>query len=284
MDKMDMIKKLRSELMLGFGDCKSALEEVNYNYEEAVKLLRERGKANAVKKSGRSVSEGLVGFAENEDGFSVAEILCETDFVAMDDNFISIVDNVLQYCLKAKPQSAEEVNEKSESVKTAIIEGIAKLGENIQLKKAFFKSKNGNIAYYIHNQSEKNNHVGKILAVLDFQCDQPSDEIKETLRSIAMHIAASNPRFLSIESVPSDVIEEERRIYKVQSEESGKPQQIIEKMIDGRIKKFYQESALTEQTFVFDENKKIKDVISDLSKETNKDIKLNDFYFIKVGV
>ena len=244
------VKELREKTGLGLMDCKKALEEANGDLDLAVEELRKTSGLKASKKSSRSAADGLIGIKTSEGKSFMVEINCETDFVARDDSFNLFMQEVLEIVSTNGDKSLEEllksgIEEKREKL-------VQKLGENIVVRRATASLDNADSSgIYLHS----NNKIGTIISL--------KGGTEEVAKDIAMHAAATDPMAISPSDIPEDVIEKEREIYKAQSEESGKPADIIEKMIEGKIRKFLSEVSLTEQEFVKDPGLKINDILKD---------------------
>jgi elongation factor Ts len=239
------VKALRERTGAGMMECKKALTETDGNLDEAIALLRKKGAASAEKKSGRIAAEGVVELSIGEEGLSavLVEVNCETDFVAKDDAFKGFTKAVSGVLLRDRPGSVEDVAQlelsSGQTVETARQELIAKIGENISLRRfELIEGEAGTLAGYVHGS-----RIG-VLVQLD------TAEIGEVGRDIAMHIAASRPVCIDESAMPGDVLQRERDIYSAQAAESGKPAEIIEKIVSGRINKFLKENTLVGQAFV----------------------------------
>ncbi|WP_395377077.1 translation elongation factor Ts [Marinicella sp. W31] len=240
-----MVKELREMTGAGMMECKKALVETDGNLDAAVENLRKSGAAKAAKKSGRVAAEGVIKLATSDDNNAavIVEINCETDFVAKDANFLEFSDLVTQTALAEKSADVDalqssEVNGKSiEQIRTDLI---AKIGENIQIRRLqHVNSEGGLIGAYLHGTK-----IGVLVAAKDASTDLAKD--------VAMHVAAANPEFLSSDQVPGDVLEKEKGILIAQAQDSGKPAEIIEKMVEGRMRKYLAEITLLGQNFVKD--------------------------------
>ncbi|MFW6238721.1 MAG: translation elongation factor Ts [Halanaerobiales bacterium] len=251
---MDDIKELRERTGAGVLDCKKALNEKNGNVEEAVEYLREKGMAEAAKKAGRVASEGKVNVlldkAENEG--IIVEVNSETDFVAKNDNFQNLVDDISEHLLQSNVKNANEAladswyKDKSKEVNTVIKEAIANIGENINLRrmKRFKADKDEFLLDYIHMG-------GKIGVLVRFGGDL-SEENKQIAKNISMQIAASSPEYIDRNDVPEDVIEKEKKIYREQMLNEGKPEHILDQIVEGKIDKFFNQICLLEQEYIRD--------------------------------
>ena len=242
------VKELREKTGLGLMDCKKALEEANGDLDLAVEELRKTSALKASKKSSRSAADGLIGIKSLEGKSFMVEINCETDFVARDDSFNSFMQEVLEIVSSNRDKSLDELLEAGIEDKREKL--VQKLGENIVVRRITASDDSADSSgFYLHS----NNKIGTIISL--------KGGTEEVAKDIAMHAAATDPMAISPSDIPQDVIEKEREIYKAQSEESGKPEDIVEKMIEGKIGKFLSEVSLTEQDFVKDPSIKIKDLL-----------------------
>lgn len=272
-----MVKELREKSGAGMMDCKKALAEAAGDFDKAMALLRERGEAIAVKRGGRTAKEGLIKAAVSGDAKQGAliELNCESDFVARNDDFQALLEKLTQHTLANAEGTDINASELDGQVVSEIVkEAIGKIGENIVLSRAVkVDSKDGVVVSYIHPP-------GKIGVLVDIKTAAAgSDENIQTLgRGIAMHIAASNPLYLNPEEVPTDALEAEKDIFRKQALNEGKPEAIVEKIIGGRVQKYYAEVCLLEQPYALDPNKSVKDVL----KESG-DLSLNRFVRFQLG-
>ena len=242
------VKELREKTGLGLMDCKKALEEANGDLDLAVEELRKTSGIKASKKSSRSAADGLIGIKSLQGKSFMVEINCETDFVARDDSFNSFMLEVLEIVSSNRDKSLEELLEAGIEEKREKL--VQKLGENIVVRRITASEDNADSSgVYLHS----NNKIGTIISL--------KGGTDEVAKDIAMHAAATDPMAISPSDISQDVIEKEKEIYKAQSEESGKPADIVEKMIEGKIRKFLSEVSLTEQDFVKDPSIKINDLL-----------------------
>ena len=244
------VKELREKTGLGLMDCKKALQEANGDLDLAIEELRKSSGLKASKKSSRSAADGLIGIKSFEGRSFMVEINCETDFVARDDSFNVFMEEVLEIVSSNADKGLQELlDENIEEQREKLVQ---KLGENIVVRRIASSDNNADSSgVYLHS----NKKIGTIISL------QGGSE--EVAKDIAMHAAATDPMAISPSDIPEEVIEKEREIYKAQSEESGKPEDIVEKMIEGKIRKFLSEVSLTEQDFVKDPNKTINDLLKD---------------------
>ena len=243
------VKELREKTGLGLMDCKKALEEANGDIDLAIEELRKTSGIKASKKSGRSAADGLIGITTKDKDFFMIEVNCETDFVARDDSYINFTKETLDTYSNNPSYSLEQLLESGvEDNREKLVQ---KLGENIVVRR-LAKSDDSSISgSYLHS----NNKIGCIVSL------EGGDEA--LANDIAMHAAATDPMAVSPLDIPKETVDKEREIFKAQSEESGKPPEIIEKMIEGKISKFLAEVSLTEQDFVKDPNIKISKLLAD---------------------
>jgi elongation factor Ts len=267
------VKELRERTGAGMMDCKRALEETAGDMEKAIDLLRERGVAKAAKKSGRIAAEGLTGTAVSGNVAAIVEVNCETDFVAKNPDFQALVKDIAEHVVSQRPATVEEALEQpfkgaGETLSHVINEKISTIGENISFRRFFLSEKSdaGSFGAYLHMG-------GKIGVLVTLEGTQ--DEAMA--RDLGMHAAASNPRFANREEVSADEIEREREVLKNQALAEGKPANIVEKMVEGRLSKFFEEYVLVEQPFVKDPDKKV----STLLKEAGASLK--EFVRFQVG-
>ncbi|MFL2829659.1 MAG: translation elongation factor Ts [Alphaproteobacteria bacterium] len=276
-----LVKELREKTGVGMMDCKTALKENNGDIEASIDWLRTKGIAKAAKKEGRIASEGLIAVEKIDNIASIIEVNSETDFVARNEEFQSVVKNLSILSIKSNNLEGlldKELDGKDIKVKDYITEMIASIGENINLRRIDKISiKNGVISSYIHNQVIEG--MGKIGVLVGLESEADNNQLEDLGKKIAMHIAATNPISISIEDMPADLIEREKNILAEEARSSGKPEEIIEKMTEGRLKKYYQESVLLEQIFVVDGESKISDILNSLDKP----VKIVEFVRMGLG-
>jgi elongation factor Ts len=243
------VKELREKTGLGLMDCKKALEGANGDMDLAIEELRKTSGVKASKKSGRSAADGLIAIESKEQNIFMIEVNCETDFVARDDSFVSFTKETLQNFSVNPDSSLEELLDKGiEDDREKLVQ---KLGENIVVRRVSKTDSSSTVGSYLHS----NQKIGCIVSL---------DGGNESLANdIAMHAAATDPMAISPSDIPEEIVAKEKEIFKAQSEESGKPAEIIEKMIEGKVSKFLAEVSLTEQDFVKDPNVKISQLLKD---------------------
>ena len=278
-----MVKELREMTGAGMMDCKKALTSTEGDMEKAVEFLREKGLAAAAKKAGRIAAEGVVATYVSEDKKTavVLELNCETDFVGLNEAFIEFANSAAAYVANSTISTVEELLEAKmsgeETVKETLTALIAKLGEHMNIRRfERFTVDNGAIADYVHGG-------GRIGVLVELSCDK-NDEILSSLgKDIAMQVAAVNPLFLDETSVDSEVLDKEREIYRVQALNEGKPEKIVDKMVEGRIKKYLKEICLVDQVFVKNSDFTIKTLLEAKSKEIGSEIKIAKYIRFEKG-
>lgn len=280
------IKALREATGAGMMDCKKALTECDGNSENAKDWLRKKGIASADKKSGRIAAEGLVGFSVNGNEASIIEVNSETDFVAKNDEFQQLVINISKLSLSAKGDLDALNNTKCQdcdkTIADKITDSIGSIGEKISLRRtAYLSVDNGVISTYMHNAQCEG--LGKIGVLVALESEGDVEKLQTIGKQIAMHIAAAKPQALTRDEVPSDILEREREIFSSTAKASGKPENIIEKMVEGRIRKFYEEIVLPEQAFVIDGKTKVSEFLAAASKDVGADIKIAGFVLYILG-
>jgi elongation factor Ts len=279
-----LVKDLREKTGAGMMDCKKALIETAGDFEAAVDWLRTKGLAAAAKKSGRVASQGLVAAVVDGKTAAAVEVNSETDFVALNDKFQALVSEISNLALKASDtdQLKALVTSTGKNVEDTVIEAIATIGENIALRRSVRLSvDNGVIVPYIHNIVAGN--MGKIAVLVALESTGDVVKLNALGKQIAMHVAASKPIALDTSAVDPEIVMRERAIFIEQTKDSGKPENIIEKMVEGRIRKFYEEIVLLEQVFVMDGKTRIKEVIENAAKEIGAPIVLKAFVRFELG-
>ncbi len=287
-NKPNLIKELREKTGAGILDCKNALLENNNDIIQSIDWLRKKGLSTASKKSNRIAAEGLVAVnVLNERSGVIIEVNSETDFVSRNNIFQDFVKNCSIIASKSN-YNLDELLASSylntgKSVKEELIEKIAAIGENLNIRRlvSLEISNPGFIVSYVHNTVS--NNLGKIGVLVAFETEIQNNEVKDFGKHIAMHIAATNPLSVNIEGLDPLIIKNEKQILLEQTISSGKPSDIAEKIVEGRIKKFYQENILNEQIFVVDGKTKINSLLNDFSKKYGKDIKILGFKKIVLG-
>ena len=285
--KPENIKLLREKTGAGMMDCKSALKETDGDLEKAEDWLRKKGINTAQKKSAREASEGLITVSINNSSGVIVEINSETDFVARNENFQKFCLDITNLCLMKKINDVESLlkvdfDDSGNTVENELTNVISKLGENIVIKKLNYEFHEGNFFQkYLHNAISDNS--GKIGVLLSFSAKSFNENVEFFSKQLCMHIAASDPISVEIEGLDQEIINKERAIFFEQLKSSGKPEDILEKIVDGKIKKFYSEVCLLEQTFVIDNKTTVKESIINFNKENNCDFKIINFIIYKLG-
>jgi len=282
------IKKLRGLTGAGFLDCKEALDNSNSNIEKAIDFLRKKGISTAQKKGDRTASEGLIAITKNNSNkeAGIIEINSETDFVARNEDFQNFVFNLSIINLKQKSNldklMKSEYSDTKEKVSDALTNLISKIGENLTIRRSNFISiTNGFIGAYVHNVEK--DLMGKIGVLISVETNIEFPVINDFLKKICMHIAASNPISLSSSDIDKDILKKEKDFQLEEIKKSGKDKSIQEKILVGKMNKYFNEVVLFEQNFVMDNNIKIKQFIENTSKELNGSIKIKEFIRFKVG-
>ena len=282
------IKKLRDLTGAGFLDCKEALDNSNSNIEKAIDFLRKKGISTAQKKGDRTASEGLISITKDNSNkeASIIEINSETDFVARNEDFQNFVSNLSIINLKQKGNldklmKSEYTNTK-EKVSDVLTNLISKIGENLTIRRSNFISiTNGFIGAYVHNVEK--DLMGKIGVLISVETNIEFSVINDFLKKICMHIAASNPISISSSDIDKDILKKEKDFQLEEIKKSRKDKSIHEKILVGKMNKYFNDVVLFEQNFVMDDNIKIKQFIENTSKELNGFIKIKEFIRFKVG-
>lgn len=281
-----LVKELRELTGAGMMDCKKALSKTDGDLKKAVDVLREQGLSSAAKKAGRIAAEGAVSSYVNLD-FSrgtLVELNCETDFVAINPLFIDLSKQICEIASENGCDNVKDIenlnykfSKEFDTVKDAIVALISKLGENITLRRIVnYNSNDGIVNTYIHGD-------GKIGVMVELKSEIKNEQIAKIAKDICMQIAATNPLFLDTNSVDQEVVSKERQILKTQAINEGKPEQVVEKMVEGRIKKYLQEVCLIEQAFVKDPDLTVKKFIENKSKELGSVIEIVRFSRFEKG-
>jgi elongation factor Ts len=280
-----MVKDLRDKTGAGMMDCKGALAETGGDIEAAIDLLRKKGLAKAAKKGGRIAADGLIGVATQPGHGAVVEVNSETDFVARGDDFQHFVHNVAKLALSVEGDQDSLLKAPYPTAPTtqdALTAIIAKIGENMAIRRcAALNASPGVVASYVHNAVAP--ELGKIGVLVAIKSAANTDRLMALGKQLAMHVAAASPIALSAKDVPSDVAARERAIYADQARESGKPENVIEKMVEGRMRKYYEEQVLMLQTFVIDGETQIAKVIENASKDFGTPVEVTGFLRFLVG-
>ncbi|HJD53825.1 MAG TPA: translation elongation factor Ts [Rickettsia endosymbiont of Proechinophthirus fluctus] len=279
------VKELREKTGAGMMDCKKALIETSGNFEEAIDFLRKKGLAAAAKKAGRIASEGLT--AAKVDGLTgvVIEVNSETDFVARNEQFQDLVKDIANLAVIAKTIDTLKTfkMQSGKSVEEEIIENIATIGENLTLRRMdILEISEGAIGSYVHNEVVPN--LGKISVLVGLASNAKDKAKLEALaKQIAVHVAGNNPQSIDDSSLDQALVERERKVFFEKSKEEGKPDNIIAKMVEGRIRKFFSEVVLLQQNFLFEPKLTVAEVIKNAEKELGAEIKIAKFIRYELG-
>ncbi|MFC4023123.1 translation elongation factor Ts [Oceanobacillus longus] len=254
-----MVKELREKTGAGMMDCKKALQEMDGNIDAAIDFLREKGIAKAAKKADRIAAEGLTHVEIDGNKAAIIEVNCETDFVTKNDQFKKLLTDLGQHIVTQQPKSVEEalqqkLNGEGETVETVINSVVSTIGEKISLRRfaTMEKGDNDSFGAYLH----MGGRIG-VLSLLEGTTDE------QIGKDISMHVAAVNPRYVSRDAVSEEEVNHEREVLKSQALNEGKPEKIVEKMVEGRLGKFFEEIVLLEQSFVKDPDQKVKKYVAD---------------------
>ncbi len=278
-----MVGDLRAKTGAGMMDCKKALTEADGDMEQAIDLLRKKGLSAAAKKSGRVAAEGMIAATGDGKRGALVEVNSETDFVAKNDAFQAFANGVAEVTLSENPADVDTLKGlafpgSERSVGEELTHQIATIGENMNIRRfARLESASGVTASYVHGG-------GKIGVLVQLDAEKGDDpQVAETARMLAMHVAAANPQYLCRADVPADVVEREKDIMRVKAIESGKPENIVEKIIEGQINKFFGEICLLEQVYVIDTDKKVGKVVEALAKELGSQVTLTAYSRFQLG-
>jgi elongation factor Ts len=278
-----MVKKLRDQTGAGMMECKAALTEAQGDFEEATTILRKRGLATAAKKAGRTASEGLIGSMLSPDRSVgiLAEVNCESDFVARTDDFQQLIKDVLAEIEKSGDGATQSwLVDPEGPVRKRVAATIGKLGENMAVPRFVRYAGQGYVGQYIHLG-------GKIGVQVEFTGVTPAvasrDEFTTLVKEIAMQIAAASPAYAIRDAVPAEVLEKEKSIYRAQMENSGKPANVLDKIVEGKLGSFYQQVVLTDQPSIRDPKMAVKDVIGAANKTLGATVAVSRFARLKVG-
>lgn len=281
-----MVKELREKSGAGMMDCKTALTENGGDIEAAMDWLRSKGIAKAEKKSGRVAAEGLIGIASGETSAVVVEVNSETDFVAKNAQFQDIVQRTARTALgtdgKVEAVAAAKIEGGDKSVSETLTDAIATIGENMNLRRSSkMEVSKGVVATYMHNAA--GDGIGKLGVLVALESDGDAAALNAIGKQVAMHVAATNPLAATRDEIPADVAEREKAIFIESARESGKPDNIIEKMVEGRMRKFYEESVLLSQTFVIDGENTVEQALKNAEKDAGAPITLKGFVRMALG-
>ncbi len=283
-DDLKLVKDLRDKTGAGFLDCKEALASNNGDIESAIDYLRKKGLAKASKKSAREANEGAIGFFENDNICVLIKVNSETDFAAKGDTFLDFVDYLGKILLDLNNLDLDldtflNLEVSTKSIKEIVDELIAKIGENILISDLrIFNKKNENSSFYVHNAYRKN--IGKIISILKYSSLSNHENTQNFAKNLCMHIAAMKPDAIDENDLDKATIEKEFNIQKELIVSSGKPENVINKILDGKMKKYYSEVTLLNQSFVLNPEKSIREIINSEYKEDKFEI--NTFSFLSL--
>ena len=282
----ETVKKLREATGAGIMACQKAVQEANGDYEKAFDILRKKGIAKAGSKADRDAKDGLCGYLLSGKEIAILKVACETDFVARTEKFQNLVETLLKAVIDIKTNDIEALlnaNYNGQVIKDFLAENIGIIGENIVIKSAVYVSlkDSENATFYVHNKAEGKDNIGRIVVCTIADCDN-AEQASGLLKNINLHIASTAPVALNESSISQDVFEREKEIYKEQIDKLNKPADIANKMLDGKIRKFYEDNVLLKQAYVFDNNIKIEDMIKQYNKENSCELKLVEFYRLAI--
>jgi elongation factor Ts len=279
----DQVKKLRDQTGAGMMECKNALTEANGDFEEANTILRKRGLASAAKKAGRMASEGLIANRVSPDHATgiLAEVNCESDFVARTPDFQQLMQDVLAEIDKAGDAATDAwLKDPQGPIVKRLTPAIAKLGENMTVSRVVRYAGRGYVGQYIHLG-------GKLGVMVEFGGASPDvakrEEFQTLVKELAMQIAAASPTYVTRETVPAEILEKEKAIYRAQMEKSGKPANVLEKIIEGKLGSFYGQVVLPDQASIREPKMTVKDVIASANKSLGAQLSVTRFARLKVG-
>ena len=279
----ELIKELREKTGAGFLDCKKSLEENKNDIEKSIEELRKKGLAKASKKSDRAANEGAVGIYSNKDIMVLIKVNSETDFAAKSDSFLNFLDTLGKLVLENNKiidkNEFLDLKYENETVQDYFKSMIAKIGENLVLNDLIIKENQiSNYSFYIHNSYRSN--IGKIISLIEYSSSNNEDSKIETLsKNLCMHVAAMKPEALDVDSLDKSIIKNEEKIQRELILNSGKPQNIVDKILEGKMKKFYSEITLLNQSYILDQDKTVRAIIDEYSKF---DFKLISFELISL--
>jgi elongation factor Ts len=280
-----MVKELREKTGAGMMDCKTALTETNGDMEAAVDWLRTKGLAKAAKKAGRIAAEGLIAVAEGDKRASMVELNSETDFVSRNEQFQALARSIAGAALKTDGRLESVLKAKlpnGKTVENAVTDAVATIGENMTLRRsAVLSVDQGAVGTYIHGAVAPG--LGKIGVLVALKSSGKAEKLAALGRQIAMHVAAASPLAVDVDRLDPQVVARERAVFADQARESGKPEAIIAKMVEGRVRKFYEEAVLPKQAFVMDPERTVETVLGDAAKEVGGPVAVTDFVAFRLG-
>ena len=282
MSDIEKIKQLRQSTGAGFKDCNSALKESGGDLEKAVEILRVKGIAKASKKMSRDAKEGVILFSGDENKSSLLEVNCETDFVAKNEDFIKFVKELSELnnqCSSDLEKLDKSIMQNEKTVNENLVALIAKIGEKITIGRAK-TIENTNTKNFSYQHSIVKNNVSKLGVIVSLENNEQSDKVNSFGKQLAMHIAASNPIALTSDKIQKEIIDKEQELISEELKNSGKTEEIAKKISLGKLNKFKEENSLMTQDWVMEPKKKVKEIISEISK---KGINIKEFIRLKIG-
>jgi elongation factor Ts len=280
-----MVKELRDKTGAGMMDCKAALAETGGDFETAIDWLRKKGLSRAAKKAGRVAAEGLIGVASGGNAGALVEVNAETDFVAKNDQFKQFVKRAAELALEEDGDLQKLLKRDvadGATVEHALTQLISTIGENLSVRRSIALAvEPGVVASYVHNATSP--ELGKIGVLVALKSKGDKARLVALGRQIAMHVAAASPLALKPEHLPKEIVERERKVQADAARQSGKPENVIEKMIEGRMRKYYEETVLLHQIFVIDQETTVAKVIEKCSKELGTPVEIDGYVRFQVG-
>tara|TARA_Y100001970_G_scaffold53742_1_gene68142 strand:- start:577 stop:1428 length:852 start_codon:yes stop_codon:yes gene_type:complete len=282
MSDIEKIKQLRESTGAGFKDCNSALKEASGDLNKAVEILRVKGISKASKKMSRVAKEGVIATSGDKFKTSIIEVNCETDFVAKNENFVNFVKELSllnNECNSDKDKLNKSKMKNGQSVEENLVSMIAKIGEKITIGRVK-TIKNSNSKNFVYQHSTVKDNLSKLAVVVSIETKEESEKVDLFGKQLTMHIAAMNPIALDSENISKEILDKEKELIAEELKNSGKSEDIANKISIGKINKFKEESSLISQAWVMEPKKKVKDIISNLKIS---DLKINEFFRIKIG-
>lgn len=274
-----LVKQLRDKTGAGMMDCKKALVESDGDFDKAIEILRKKGASVAAKRAERTASEGIVLTNMTDDNTKgiMVEVNCETDFVAKSDDFVTFSNYILKAVIENEPKDVEALMDlqfEGKSVKEELTNIMGKIGEKIEVSRMVIeKAESGLVVDYIHHGSK----LG-VLVRIDGVSEDGKDELKDFAKDIAMQVAAMNPSFVNRDEVSEEILNKEKEIYKEVARKEGKPEQILDRIADGKLNKFYQENCLVEQSSIKDNTKSVGDLLKDFNSKFSSEATIKLFH------
>lgn len=283
-DNLAKVKELRELTGAGIQDCKTALSENNFDIEKSIEYLRKKGITKAAKKSSRDAAEGLAVIASNNSKACILEVNSETDFVAKNNEFINFCSEISKIALANNYNLETFLNAKINNsiIKDELVNLIAKIGENIKIRRiAYLENTNGIVANYIHNQQNEN--MGKIGVIISIDCQNKNKEVLDFSRKVCMHIAAMSPMSLGEKDLSVDFINKEKEILKEELKNQGKKDDMIDKILVGKLKKVISDNTLMGQKWIHNQDITVEQAVNDFGKKIKQNLIIKSFIKYKVG-